>query len=493
MCKQRAFWSQSNVTLVAAMVVALTAGSFALAQDQSGGGDKPNVIFFLVDDLGWMDLAVQGSKFYETPNIDRLADQGTRFTQAYASYPRCVPSRRAMMTGRYPARDPWHGHLALERVTLAEAFHDAGYTTFFTGKWHLGDDQYDPTHHGFDINVGGGSAGAPISYFYRYNKPNREGMEKRFHRLKRKGKLEKRKIPNLDQGQRGEYLTDRLTREAADFIQSHADGPFFLELAHYAVHTPIQAKSAMVKQYEAKRQRMEYTSPALEEEHTSETKLHQDNAAYAAMIESVDKSMGHIRHALDQAGLMDETIIVFTSDHGGLSTRVQSSGRELATSNRPLRAGKGWLYEGGVRVPLIIKGPDLAKAGRVSDALVEATDFYPTMLELAELPLRPDEHVDGQSFADVLTGDMEHTDKTLHWHSTSNGRSTGDFKGTAIRDGQYKLIDFYARGEVELYNVENDPGEQHNLADQKPAKTNELLKKVRQWREAVSAPGNWDN
>lgn len=455
-----------------------------------------NVVFVVIDDMGWMDLAVQGSEFYETPHIDQLAAEGMRFTQAYSSYPRCVPSRLAMMTGRYPARDDWNGHMARERVTVAEAFNQSGYTTGFMGKWHLGDEEYDPEHQGFDVNIGGGSSGAPPSYFHPYDKANFEDNEGRIERLKRKGKLEKRRIPDLEDGERGEYLTDRLTDEAVSFIEDHQEEPFFLELAHYAVHTPVQAKEELTADFREKLETMQFSGDSLamvrtSEEKPSETRLWQNNPKYAAMVQSVDESVGRIMDTLDSLDLSSNTAVVFTSDHGGLSTRVASSNRTLPTSNKPLRAGKGWLYEGGIRVPLIVKWPGVTEGGTTTDALVEGVDLYPTMLDVASQPLRPEEHVDGESFASVLRDSSETTNKVLHWHSITGSRSTGDFKSTAIRDGRYKLIDFYGIDKVELYDLSQDPGEHNNLAEERPEKTAEMLERVREWRDGLSAqPAN---
>ena len=488
----RALWRSAEKPGVSLSLAALLLGSLTLfgtsmGQPVSGAkeGRPLNVVFIVIDDLGWMDLAVQGSELYETPNIDRLAAEGLRFTQAYASYPRCVPSRSALMTGRYPARDAWNGYLTLERVTVAEAFKQNGYATGFVGKWHLGDGEYAPENQGFDINIGGGSSGAPPSYFFPYDEANREGNESRIDGMERSGKLSKRRIPDLDQGAPGEYLTDRLTEEAVRFIRDHEGRPFFLELAHYGVHTPIQGKSETTARYEEKLAEMAFSGTPFEVEHASETKRWQDRAEYAAMIHSVDESVGRLVETLDSLGIAGHTAIVFTSDHGGLSTRLQSSDRDLSTSNKPLRAGKGWLYEGGTRVPLIVKWPGVIEGGGETDALVEGVDLYPTMLEVASLPLLPQEHVDGRSFASVLRDPEVQTGKVLHWHSTSNNRSTGDFMATAIRDGKYKLIDFYNLGKVELYDLSKDVGEGNNLADEMPEKAAEMLRRLREWREAL--------
>ena len=311
---------------------------FLPATTMSGQEEKPNILFFYIDDLGWKDLSVYGSDFYETPAIDELANQGVRFTSAYQGSARCVPSRKSLFTGKYHERPGISDSkgLALEESTFAEAFQDAGYHTFFTGKWHLGKDSTRyPDKQGFDINKAGCAWGAPQGntagggfYFSPYD------------------------CPTLEDGPDGEYLTDRLTRETIDFLNNHQatkpDDPFLACVFHYAVHTPIEAPESYVAPYREKLENMHYDRPLKEIDGPAKTNLRQDHAVYAGMIASVDESVRRIREALETLGLADNTIIIFSTDHGGLSTTLKSQGREIPTSNYPLRSGKGWLYEGGI-------------------------------------------------------------------------------------------------------------------------------------------------
>lgn len=448
---------------------------------------QPNIIIFYVDDLGWMDLSCQGSEFYETPAIDQLASDGIRFTQGYSAHPRCVPARYGLMTGRFPARGhvPNSGGLLPEDVTIAEALKEGGYKTFFTGKWHLLFKQKEknlPENQGFDINIAGGRAGEPPSYFYPYRKGESTPSG-------RKG-LKKQELQGLEGGAEGEYLTDRLTDESVKFMVNHTqekpDQPFFLMLSHYGVHTPFQAKPELIKKYEDKLKTMEYDLPEYEKTITGDTKMRQDLPVYAAMIHSIDDSMEKITKALDDLGIADNTIIIFTADNGGLSTR--GNNRKLATSNYPLRYGKGWLYEGGIREAFIVKWPGVSKAGKVSDAVVCGTDIYPTVLEMAGMDLRPDDHVDGISLVDAIKKKKFVRDTPIFWHSPM-GRPipTGDFNSSAVRLGDYKLIDWYEQDRVELFNLKNDIGENNDLSGEMPEKTAELLKLVRDWRHEIDA------
>ncbi len=448
----------------------------------AGAAPSPNILFFLADDLGWRDTACYGSEFYETPAIDRLAAEGVRFTQAYAAHPRCVPSRAALMTGKFPARlkspGPWEGALPLSEVTIAEALKEAGYVTFFAGKWHLGGEGRLPSDQGFDINIAGGHAGAPRSYFWPYNKS-------------RSAHGEAHGIEGLDDGKEGEYLTDRLTDESLAFLrkQKGSNQPFLLFLSHYAVHTPLESKEELTAKYTAKVAAAgPFDGPGKVDEGTGHTKLHQDNPVYAGMIQSLDESMGRLLSELDALGLSDNTIVVVTSDHGGLSNCGWNRGRPLATSNAPLRAGKGHLYEGGTRIPLIVKWPGVAKAGVTTDALVANTDFYPTLLELAGAPAKPEQHLDGLSFVDALRGNPSEEKRALFWHSpTCRPYSTGDENATALRWSKWKLIDFYDVGRVELYDISTDPEEAQNLAKTRPDVAERMLARVQAWRERIDA------
>ncbi|PHN06558.1 sulfatase [Flavilitoribacter nigricans] len=444
----------------------------ALAQE------KLNIVLFLVDDLGYYDLSFTGSELYETHNIDALAAAGVWFSNAYVAHPRCVPSRYALQTGKFPARSRIpgdKGQIGPTEQTLGLAFQQADYTTFFAGKWHLGKKEaYWPQHQGYDINVGGCAAGAPISYFYPYN------------RAKPGDKSNHREIVDLEDGTAGAYLTDHLTDKAIAFIRDHKDGPFFATLAHYAVHTPFQAKPELVRKYRQKLRAMKLEGPEYLPKDGA-TKMLQDNAVYAAMIESMDKSLGRLVRVLKEEGLYDNTVIIFTSDHGGLSNRGASSQRQLATANLPLRAGKGHVYEGGIKVPFILRMPGTDKAGSVCTALTINTDIFPTLLDIAGIPLRPDDHLDGRSMLPLLRGEQVES-RTFYWHSP-RGRpgSTGDRNCSAIRTGNLKLIDFYEEQRLELYDLEADPYEANNLVNSQAKLAEELHKKLNQWKKTIHA------
>ncbi len=446
---------------------------------------RPNFVFFLIDDLGRQDLGCYGSTFYETPNIDRLAAEGMRFTNAYAACPVCSPTRASIMTGKYPARlgiTDWIGapqkptayreYLPLEEVTIAEALKEAGYVTGYVGKWHLATSgaadrrQYYPDRQGFDINIGGDNSGQPPTYFYPYAR----------------GKRALETMP--PSGKEGEYLTDRLTDEALKFIEASKEQPFLLYLAHYAVHTPLESKKDLAQKYEAKAKSVPPPSgPHAQPVYGPyQTRLVQDHAVYAGMVQSVDESVGRVLGRLAELGLEQNTIVIFMSDNGGLSTVP----REGPTCNLPLRAGKGWLYEGGIREPMIIKWPGVAKAGSICDAPVTSADFYPTMLEMAGLPLRPDQHVDGVSLAGLLRGTGTLERKAIYWHYP-HYHGSGNRPSGAIRAGEYKLIEWYEDGKVELYNLKDDLGERHDLAVTMPQKAAELRQTLHTWRAEVGA------
>lgn len=466
------------------LLIFLLAGLFSCkAQNKA---KQPNVIFFLVDDFGWMDTSYQGSAFYETPNIDKLAHESMRFNQAYAAHPRCVPSRYAMITGKYPAREGIPGKggkdagkLKPTEFGIAKAFKENGYVTFFAGKWHLASDEVYPEDEGFDYNFGGGHAGAPKSYFYPYN----------IKKNSKNGNGKEKNIEGLDDAVEGEYLSDHLTRKTVDFIKENKDKPFFVYLAHYGVHTPFEGKKELEKPYKQKLKENpipegpEYIKVG----NTGETKLYQDNVTYAAMIQSIDESLGKLNDLLKELNLDENTIIVFTSDHGGLSNR--GNNRKLATSNLPLRAGKGHNYEGGIRVPMFVKWPGVTKENSTTDVVVTGTDYYPTLVDMANLTPQPQQYLDGVSFSEVLKGKkIEDEERAVFWHSPMpRPTSTGDTANTTVRKGDYKLLDFYEDGYVELYNIKNDPGETSNLAASMPEKTKELQQLVIDWRKNVNA------
>jgi arylsulfatase A len=433
--------------------------------------NRPNIILFLIDDLGWKDLGCQGSAYYQTPNIDRLAAEGVRFTDAYAACAVCSPTRAAVLTGKYPARlllsnwlpdGRWNPKaklregrflrgLPVEELTLAEALREAGYKTASIGKWHLGSEPFSlPEHHGFDVNIAGNAHGAPGSYFFPY--------------------AGDWKIPATDQravwnvlpdGQPGEYLTDRLTDEAVKFIRASKDKPFFLYFPHYGVHTPLQAKKEVVAKYERIPEAQRQGKPE-----------------YAAMVESIDDSVGRVIATLKELKLDENTVIVFTSDNGGFYN---------ATSNSPLRANKGAYYEGGIRVPLIVKWPGVAKSGLVVSEPVTSTDFYPTCLAAAGLPALPNQHVDGVNLQPVLTGTDSLPDRGLFWHFPHYNDHPSSVPSSVIRKGDWKLIETFDPEGLELYNLASDLSETNNLAGVDIAKVDELRRELDAWRTEVDA------
>ena len=430
-------------------------------------GQKPNFVFVLIDDLGWADVGCFGSRFYETPNIDLLAAQGMKFTSGYAACPVCSPTRASIMTGKYPARlhltdflkgrrtrkgspvlpAPYRDELPLEEVTIAEALKSAGYTTCHIGKWHLGGEPYFPEHQGFDINIGGCHSGAPRSFFWPKWGDN----------------------PPVVGRREGEYLPDRLAEEAAHFIEVNKDKPFFLYLSHYAVHIPMEAKEEMIAKYRAK----------------PKPRGGQDNPIYAAMVESIDQSVGRVVKTLERLRIDDRTVVLFMSDNGGLSVREGKN--TPATTNAPLRCGKGYLYEGGIREPWIVKWPGVVKPGSTCDVPVISVDFFPTLLEIAAVKgVKTNGPIDGESIVPLLkqTGGLKRD--AIYWHyphfSNQGGRPGG-----AIRQGDFKLIERYEDGTLELYNLERDISETNNLAYSMPDKTAELRKRLHEWRKSVDA------
>jgi len=465
----------------------------AAAGGEAGGRPKgssrhgrtgPNFLFILVDDLGWADLSCYGSTFHETPHLDRLAKTGMRFTAGYAAHPVCSPTRAAIMTGKNPARigitdwipgqnpknrrliAPADKHrLALEEVTIAEALRQRGHRTFFAGKWHLcaaGDKAFFPEDQGFEVNKGGHHRGSPPGGYYTPYKN-----------------------PKLSDGPKGEYLTDRLTDETVRFLERHKDEPFLAYVSFYTVHTPIQACKRHAAKFDAKRAKLPpLKGPAQRREHDGWTKMRQDNAAYATMVHAMDENVGRLLAALDRLGLADHTVVIFTSDNGGRSTLHRSGN---PTCNLPLRAGKGWCYEGGIRVPLIIRAPGVTKAGATCPVAVNSADFYPTVLELAGLPLSPAQHADGVSVLPLLTGGTGLDREFIVWHYPHYHGSAWT-PGSAIRAGDWKLIKFYDKQKVELYNLRDDIGERNELSRKHPEKVKQLLGRLEQYLADVNAP-----
>ncbi len=420
---------------------------------------KTNIVLIVADDLGWTDLRCFGSEYYDTPNIDQLAKEGMKFTQAYSACTVCSPTRAALLTGKYPARlhitdwipglppenpklrvPDWTKYLPLAERTLADVFKAEGYKTASIGKWHLGGEPYYPEKHGFDLNIAGTSAPSPTSYFAPY------------------------KMATLPDGPKGEYLTDRLGDEAVKYIDEHSKEPFFLYLPQFAVHTPVQGKEALIQKYRAKRR------PGQK----------QVNAIYAAMVESMDETVGRVRKALEQHKLTDRTIIIFASDNGG---------RVPTTSNHPLRVGKGSCYEGGTRVPLIAYWPGVTRPGSVSETPVITMDLFPTLLEIAGLKQTVNTALDGQSLVPVIRGTGVPRRDALFWHYPhyQHYQLGGTTPYAAVRMGEFKLIEFFDDTRVELYNLRDDVGEARNLASELPEKVTELRTRLHAWQKEVGA------
>ena len=427
---------------------------------------KPNVVLIVVDDMGWADLGCYGSTFHETPNLDRLARRSMRFTSAYSACPVCSPSRAAIMTGKYPARlhltdwlpgrtdDPSQKllrplirqELPLEEITLANRGSQAiglrhgrasaSGTLAARISW--------PEHQGFDLNVGGTATGSPPGGYFGFKTPT---MASR----------------NVD-----EYLTDRLADEAVAFIERNRDRPFFLYLPYYAVHVPLQAKPAALAKFRVKNVR----------------DSSQNNPIYAAMIESLDEGIGRIITTLDRLEITDRTVLIFTSDNGGLS--VKEGPNTPATSNAPLRAGKGYLYEGGIRVPLIVSWPGVTRPGSICDVPVSGQDLYPTVLDMAGVKPAPGQVIDGESLAPLLNGDGRLKRDALFWHYP-HYINQGGKPGGAVRRADLKLIESYEDGRLELYDLKRDIGERNNLAADRPEEAAGLAKLLPEWRRSVGA------
>lgn len=452
------------------------------AMADEGLARRPNVVAMLADDLGQRDLGCYGSTFYETPHLDRVAREGALFTDAYAACPVCSPSRASLLTGQWPPRSgvtdyigapttpdqwkrntrllpaPYADRLALPTFTLAELLKEAGYATFFAGKWHLGPEGWWPEDQGFEINRGGIDRGGPYGgskYFSPYGNPR------------------------LRDGPPGEHLPDRLANETVEFITANRDRPFFAYLSFYSVHTPLMARDDLREKYEEKRRRLGLEAEWGRED-TRSVRLVQEHAVYAGMVEAMDLAVGKVLAALDELGLAENTLLVFTSDNGGLST---SEG--WPTSNLPLRGGKGWMYEGGIREPFLVRWPAVVKPGRVIDAPVIGTDIYPTVLDAVEHDPPTEQMVDGKSILPLLQGELV-PKRALVWHYPHYGNQ-GGAPAAAIRKGDWKLIQWYEDERVELFNLADDPGEQSNLTEAEPAHTQSLLAELQAWQQAVGA------
>lgn len=443
---------------------------------------RPNIVFFLIDDLGQRDLGCYGSTFYDTPNLDRLANQGTRLTRAYSACPVCSPTRASILTGKYPQRtgitdyigaaqpERWKRNtkhlpaayteqLALEEITLAEMLKSVGYATFFAGKWHLGDDGFLPENQGFDFNLGGLAKGGPYGgkkYFSPYDNP---------------------KLPD---GPDGEHLPDRLAAECSKFIEAHTDQPFLVYYPCYSVHTPLMARPDLQKKYEARRAALP-TTDQFGDELPRKVRLSQDHAVYAAMVEAMDQAVGKVLAKLDELHLAENTLVIFTSDNGGLSTSEGSP-----TSNHPRRAGKGWLYEGGIRTAGIVRWPGVIPAGVTNHTPVISPDYLPTILEATGIKTSPGQKLDGISMLPILKSATTGPDRPLFWHYPHYGNQ-GSSPGAAVAMGDWKLIEWFEDDRIELFNLSTDPDETMNLSAAEPERVSEMLDTLHAWQKDVGA------
>ncbi len=439
------------------------------------GAKTPNILVFLVDDLGYMDIGANNpGTFYETPNIDKLAATGMRFTDGYAANPVCSPTRYSLMTGKYPSRPdatnyfsgkrsgkfnpaPLHNRMDLEEVTLAEVVKQKGYSTFFAGKWHLGPDKsHWPQAQGFDINMGGHSAGGPYTgkrYFSPFKNPEL----------------------NPDSPE-GEHLPNRLAEETAKFILENKDKPFLAYLAFYSVHTPLMGRPDLVEKYKAKAEKV--TGTEFGPLHSHKVRILQKHAVYAAMVEAMDQAVGKVLKSLEDSGNADNTMVVFTSDNGGLSTSEGSP-----TSNLPLRGGKGWVYEGGIREPWIIRYPGVTKPGSVSKQAMCSIDLLPTVAAAVGVKLK--HNVDGIDLAPAMRGE-DLAREALYWHYPHYSNQ-GGIPGGAIRMGDFKLFENYEDGSIALFNLSEDIGESRDLTKDMPERAGEMRKKLHAWYKEVDA------
>ncbi len=471
------------VSVLTCMMSVVPSSKPCLAKQQ-----RPNFVFFLVDDLGYMDIGAYNPKtFYETPNVDRIAKQGMRFTDGYAANPVCSPTRYSIMTGKYPSRvdatnwfsgrrsgkfrgAPLNDRMPTAEITLAEALGRAGYKTAFLGKWHLGPtEEFWPKAQGFDVNVAGYSAGGPFKC--RYFSP--------YH------------MPTITDGPVGEHLPERLSRDACEIIDKFRQGgdPFLVYLSFYSVHTPLSAPKDLVEKYEKKAaaladagaEQFADEEQAWPTDRPRRVRIRQCHATYAAMIESMDRAVGRVLDKLEEAKIDEKTVVLFMSDNGGLSTSEGSP-----TSNLPLRGGKGWVYEGGIREPYMIKWPGVTRPGSTSGVPVVSTDFYPTILDAAGLDAMPEQHLDGVSLVPLLRGGDSLDRDALYWHYPHYSNQ-GGIPGGAVRMGRYKLIERYEDGRVHLYDLKADVGERNDLAEKMPERVARMRSRLHAWYKQVDA------
>jgi len=507
--------------IVSTAAVTLLGAGLTQCKPKEEKTEKPmNVVFFLVDDLGWSDIGCYGSSFYETPNIDRFAKDGVRFSSAYAACHVSSPSRASIMTGMYPAsinltdwlpgrRDfpfqklknvPIEQHLPYDGATIPAILQENGYRTALLGKWHLGEDSASTARQGFDMHTPSGwNKGWPNkSYFSPY------GLE------------------GLEDGPEGEYLTDRLTDEALKYMEENKDQQFFLYLSHFATHDPIEGRPDLVEKYRKKLAQIpkpqgpdfvmegnpdnapgeiqpvkSYEGYRIFPDRTVQVKQHQDNIEFAAMVESMDESLGRVLNKLKELGIEDNTIVIFYSDNGGMGAanfynpdrviKEKNLDKAFSSSNLPLRGAKGWLYEGGIRVPLIVKWPGKSLQGVVCDVPVTGPDFLPTILDMLGIPEQSKVKSDGVSFAPLLTGESKINRDAIFWHFPHYSNHGMQSPGGAVRCGDYKLLEYYENNTVQLFNLKNDMGEQYDLASSEPEKVNELREMLHNWRKQVNA------
>ena len=479
-----------RLVMLAAVVIALKSNHLVSASDptENSEGNQPpkSVLFILVDDLGYMDIGANNpNTFYETPNIDKLAASGMRFTDGYAANPVCSPTRYSIMTGRYPSRvdatnffsgrrsgkfnpAPLNDRMPLDEITIAEALKEHGYQTFFAGKWHLGPtEEYWPTQQGFDVNRGGHRGGGPYGgkkYFSPYENPT------------------------LSNGPEGEHLPDRLARETSEFMEEHRDEPFLAYLSFYSVHTPLMAPKDLVAKYQAKAKKLGLSdeNAFAEEEQVfgdkpRRVRIQQNHAVYAAMVEAMDRAVGKVLNQITKLGLDDSTAVFFIGDNGGLSTSEGSP-----TSNLPFRGGKGWIYEGGIREAFLARCPGVTTPGSVSSEPVCSTDFYPTILEYCGLPLKPNQHLDGQSLIPLMSGEERLSRENLFWHYPHYSNQ-GGFPAAALRNRDWKLIERFEDGQVHLYHLKDDPGERKDRSKDFPDRVMRMRENLHRWYREVDA------
>jgi len=483
----------SKRSSVRSLVCLFVSGIMTCATSVAGSGipdspakrqSPPNVLVIVVDDLGWTDLGCYGSGFYETPSLDKFAQSAVRFTNAYSTCPVCSPTRVSIMTGRYPQRNgltdyagapqpqnwkrntpllpaPYRLELALEETTLAEIFRQAGYATCFAGKWHLGGEPYYPQQQGFDVNIGGCEWGHPRGgkhFFSPYANPS------------------------MSDGPDGEYLPERLASETVNFITSHRDKPFLAVLSFYEVHTPLMTTPKLKEKYQTKKQSIRFAGPLFVDRDGRKVRQVQEHAVYAGMVEAMDSATGRVLDTLDELGLAENTLVVFTSDNGGLST---SEGHP--TSNLPLRAGKGWMYEGGIRVPMIVRAPGKKySSGSENDTPVNSNDIFPTATEYAGLNAPSSNPLDGTSLLPAMSGEKAGADRPLFWHYPHYGNQGGS-PSAAVRRGNWKLIHFFEDDHRAMYNLADDIGEDNDVAGKHPEILQEMRTLLDQWSQDVGA------